>query len=113
MKFLDNNTLTDQVPSITQKVMAAIGILFVIGIIYDVIAYALGGNNATISKAMQTIGLSWPIIIFAWGGLGAHFFCPKTDAWMGWWAESRPYIFMGLGILVFRLAWPQFLKITG
>lgn len=100
-------TPIEQVPGITQIVMKAIGLTFVLGVIYDVAAYALGGNAATISKAMQQIGFSWPIVIVAYGGLGAHFFCPDDRQWTGWWSEAKPYVFLCLGMLVFRLAWPQ------
>ncbi len=102
-----HETPIEEVPTVTLRVMQAIGITTVLGIVYDVIAYALGGNNATLSKAMQQIGFSWPIVIFIYGGLGAHFFCPEDRQWNGWWTECRPYLFMCLGMLVFRLTWPQ------
>lgn len=101
------NYSVGEIPSITQTVMNAIGIATGVGIVYDIIAYCTGGNDATLSKAMQTIGFNWPIVIVAYGGLGAHFFCPRTTEWMGWWIECKPYLLLALGMLVFRIAWPQ------
>ncbi len=102
-----NNLQPHEIPTVTQIVMRAIGITFVIGVIYDAIAYACGGNAATLSKAMQQIGFSWPIVIVCYGGLGAHFFCPDDQQWTGWWSEIKPYLLLCLGMMVFRIAWPQ------
>ena len=84
-----------------------IGILFVLGIAYDVCVYVLWGTDATLSKAMQQIGLSWPIVIVAYGGLGAHFFCPKNQPCGDFWCFVKPYVLLLLGAIIFRLAWPQ------
>lgn len=102
-----NNVPVEEIPGVTRIVMKAIGITFVFGVLYDVIAYVAGGNDATLSRAMMQIGFSWPIIIVAYGGLGAHFFCPDDQKWNGWWLEAKPYFLMLLGMLTFRIAWPQ------
>jgi hypothetical protein len=109
---MQNFAQVEDIPGITRIVMKAIGITFVLGVLYDVIAYACGGNAATLSKAMQQIGFSWPIIIFAYGGLGAHFFCPDDGKWMGFWSEAKPYFLMCAGMLIFRIAWPQVIQAT-
>ena len=84
-----------------------IGLLFVVGIVYDVIAYVLWGNNGTLSKAMQQIGLNWPIVIFAYGGLSAHFFCPNYGQRVDWRTETMPVLALVLGWISFRILWPQ------
>ena len=89
-----------------------IGALTVILATFDVIVYCYGGNDWTLSKAMQRIGEGWPILIVVYGGLGAHFFCPR-DAYLGcggWWGEFKPYALLALGLFVFRLAWTQSIR---
>jgi hypothetical protein len=101
------------IPTITQRVMAGIGITFILMVVYDCIAYAQGGNNATLSKAMQQIGFSWPIVIALWFGLGCHFFSPQYTEWQGWWKEVKPIIIGLLGWITFRVAWTQAYGGTG
>jgi hypothetical protein len=84
-----------------------IGLLFVAGVVYDVIAYCLWGNDGTISKAMQLIGLNWPIVIVACGGLCAHFFLPKYSTFPGWWTLLKPALCLLLGMVAFAVAWQQ------
>jgi hypothetical protein len=86
-----------------------IGFFVVVGIAYDVIVYNLFGNDGTLSKGMQFIGIEWPILVVVWGGLGAHFFLPR-DAYKhcdGWWCVVKPYAGLVVGAIVFRLWWPQ------
>jgi hypothetical protein len=87
-----------------------IGCLFVVMAAFDVVVYCLGGNDWTLSKAMQRLGQGWPIIIVAYGGLGAHFFCPRESHFCGCWTELKPYVLLALGVFVFRLAWTQALN---
>jgi hypothetical protein len=84
-----------------------ISLLFVAGIIYDVAAYCLWGTDGTLSKSMQMIGLNWPIVIVAYGGLSCHFFVPHYSAWPGWWAILKPVLCLGTGFVAFAVAWRQ------
>jgi hypothetical protein len=81
--------------------------LFVGLVVWDVVLAVFVGNEATESKQMQWIGLNWPIVILAWGGLSAHFFCPKMGCWAGWWVEIKPALILVLGFVGFRVAWAQ------
>ncbi len=62
-----------------------ITILVIIAAIYDLIAYLYGGEGATISRAMQSIGFDAPFLTFSCGFLMGHFFgylpysCKKCD----------------------------------
>ena len=89
----------------TTRIMIAC--LFVVLLVWDVVLAALVGNEATESKQMQWIGLQWPIVILFWGGLSAHFFCPKVCGYAGCWAEVKPMIILLLGFIGFRFAWAQ------
>ena len=91
-------------PLTTRYLIAA---LFVVGIILDVLIAAYVGNDATISKQMQAIAWLWPIVIVAYGGLGAHFFFPKYDAWPGWWVFCKPLLCLLTGFVAFCVAWQQ------
>jgi len=97
----------DETPTITQRVMLGIGITFVVGVVYDVIADWMGGNDATLSKAMQQIGFQWPIVVAVWFGLGCHFFSPQYRQFQGWWTELKPILIGICGWVTFRLAWTQ------
>jgi hypothetical protein len=82
-----------------------IGLATVAGIVFDVVVFIACGNDCTLSKAMQRIGRSWPIIIVVYGGLGAHFFCPRDACFRGWWSELKPYMLLAIGVFVFRISW--------
>ena len=84
-----------------------IGVSFVAYLFFDIAVAIAFGNDATLSKSMQRIGRGWPIVVFFYGGLGAHFFLPHTKEYQGLWAETKPYVLMFLGIFVFRLGWAQ------
>lgn len=51
-------------------------------IVYDLIAYAVAGNDATISKVMLTINQEHPafglMFTFSFGVLVGHLFLPQT-----------------------------------
>ena len=84
-----------------------IGGLFVLLIGMDVFLAIVYGNEATLSRSMLRIGKEWPIVIVAWGGLSAHFFLPKDNAWDGLWTETKPIIALLIGFVAFRLFWAQ------
>jgi hypothetical protein len=87
-----------------------IGLLTLAGIAFDIVIYCLCGNDCTLSKAMQRIGRGWPIIIVVYGGLGAHFFCPRDACFRGWWSEIKPYALLAAGVFVFRISWALSLR---
>lgn len=82
-----------------------IGVWFVLGVIFDVWAAARVGNDATLSKQMQAIYFSWPIVAVAYGGLACHFFVPKGD--VSCWEIVKPQLCLALGFLAFFVAWRQ------
>ena len=90
-----------------QSTAIVLGIMFAFGVVYDVAAYSLWGNNGTISKAMQLIGEGWPIVIVFYGGLAAHFFVPHHSHWPGWWPVLKPVLCLCLGFVAFLVAWTQ------
>jgi hypothetical protein len=91
-------------PLTTRYLIAGI---FVALIVLDVILAACIGNEATLSKQMQRLYLSWPIIAVAYGGLGAHFFVAKHDIWPGWWEFLKPALCLLTGFIAFLVAWQQ------
>jgi hypothetical protein len=54
-----------------------IGVVIVI-IIYDIVAAALGGQDATISVIITKYSRVWPTISFAFGFLMGHFFAQNS-----------------------------------
>jgi hypothetical protein len=94
----------DWTPYTTRYLIAA---LFVALIVLDVILAACVGNEATLSKQMQRLYFSWPIIAVAYGGLGAHFFVAKYHVWPGWWTFAKPVLCLLTGFVAFVVAWQQ------
>lgn len=84
-----------------------IAFLFVAGIVLDVLLAIYVGNDATVSKQMQAIFFSWPIVAVVYGGLGAHFFFAKYDEWPGWWVFCKPLLCLLTGFVAFCVAWQQ------
>jgi hypothetical protein len=91
-------------PTVTRLHIAAIVAYL---LVMDVVLAAVVGNDATWSKQMQWISREWPIVMVAWGGLGAHFFVPRYDAWPGWWTYGKPILCLALGFVAFLAAWSQ------
>lgn len=52
-------------------------ILTAIAVIYDFVAYAIGGYNATISKVMKDAYAYYPTIAFIAGFICGHIFWPN------------------------------------
>jgi hypothetical protein len=84
----------------------------VIWVVYDVIAYWLGGNPATESANIFVLGAQFPQIPLAWGTLTAHFFAqrrkPSATSLPGsgpFWGSTTSdfYLIAVLGWLIFDL----------
>jgi hypothetical protein len=76
-------------------------------IVLDFLLAIFVSNEATESKQMQWIGQNWPIVIVAYGGLGAHFFVAKYDVWPGYWVFLKPMLCLLTGFVAFLVAWQQ------
>ncbi len=48
-------------------------------IVYDVVAYAIGGMPATVSAFVLETSKSWPVIPFASGVVCGHLFWPQVQ----------------------------------
>jgi hypothetical protein len=61
-----------------ERITVIIIVLMVaVGIIYDIIALAMGGVEATISRIILAVTGKWPIISFAFGVLCGHLLWPQ------------------------------------
>lgn len=83
-----------------------IGVWFLFGCLFDVMLAIRFGNDATLSKQMQWIGLNWRIVLVACGGLMCHFFVPKGKG-ISWWDVIEPACCLALGFISFFVAWRQ------
>ena len=57
---------------------AVIALVVVSAIVYDVIAYAHGGVDATISRITLAWAHRWPLVPFSVGVLCGHLFWPQS-----------------------------------
>jgi hypothetical protein len=80
--------------------------LFLFLVFFDVILAYFFGNDATESRAMESIGAEWPIVIVAWYGLSAHFFLNKGGPFWTW-INLKPYFIAITATLLFEIAWAQ------
>jgi hypothetical protein len=47
--------------------------------VYDAVAFAVGGYEATITAVIREASMEWPLIVLAAGILGGHLFWYKKD----------------------------------
>lgn len=56
---------------------AGLIVAFVLGCVYDLIAYTNAGNEATISRVLLGWATDYPIVAIAFGVLLGHLFAPQ------------------------------------